>query len=409
MRRLIATLLLVCAPILSQSRDDKWRQDLQFIATSLPKTHPNLFAQMTQADFNQAVVRLNHTIPSKADYEIVVEMARIVAMAGDGHTSLDLRQNRAAFRSYPLRLYWFDDGLYAIAGASSNFGALGKRLVEIGNTPIDQAYALVSTVLSHENDQWVRFQSPDYLVMPEVLYALRIVPDLDKASFVFEDSDGSRFTLDLAATPRGDTASWLAVPHNARPSTPLYRQNSALWYWFDYLPDSKTLYIKCDVCASSPTLPFGDFLSRLGDFLNSHSDINTYVLDVRNNTGGNNLVILPLVQALQDGVAQGALTASQVFVIIGRQTFSAGMNAAIQFKSLGVTLVGEPSGGKPNFFGSPTSLQLPNSALQVSCSTATVRNTGFDGPTLVPDIPVRLTASDYLAERDPALATILAH
>ena len=103
MRRLLVTLLLASAPLLSQTRDDRWRQDLQYLAAALPKTHPNLFAQMTQADFSQAIAQLNDAIPSKADYEIIVEMARIVALAGDGHTSLDLRQNRAVFRSYPLR------------------------------------------------------------------------------------------------------------------------------------------------------------------------------------------------------------------------------------------------------------------------------------------------------------------
>ena len=407
MRRLIATILLLAAPMLSQSRDDKWRQDLQFLSLMLPKTHPNLFAQMKQADFNQAVAQLNDAIPSKADYEIIVEMARIVAMAGDGHTNLDLRQNRAAFRSYPLLLYWFDDGLYAIEGAANVFPALGKKLVQVGDTPIDRAYAAVSTLISHENDQWVKFLSPAYLVMPEVLRALGIVPDLDKAQFVFENSDGSRITLNLVAPARGDTATWLTTPHNSQPATPLYRRNPTLWYWFDYLPDAKLLYIKYNVCASSPTLPFGDFLSKLGDFLGSHT-FSSYVLDLRNNEGGNSAVILPLLQALQDATAAGTINpSSQVFVIIGRETFSSGMNNAIQFKLLGVTLVGEPTGGKPNHFGGPTTLLMPNSGLQVSCSTMLVQFPGFDGSTLPPDVPVALTLNDYLAERDPALAAIL--
>jgi hypothetical protein len=306
MRRLLVTLLLASAPLLSRTRDDRWRQDLQYLAAALPKTHPNLFAQMTQADFTQAIAQLNDAIPSKADYEIIVEMARIVALAGDGHTSLDLRQNRAVFRSYPLRLYWFDDGLYVIEAAVNNYRALGRKLVQIGDTPIDQAYAAVSTLISHENDRWVKFLSPDYLTTPEILRALHIAPDLDRASFAFEDTDGSRFTLDLAAPPRGDTVTSLGVPHKARPAPPLYRRNRSLWYWFDYLPDTKLLYLKYDVCASTPTLPFPDFASQVGDFVNSH-DAQYYVLDLRNNEGGNDAVILPLLQGLQQAIAQAAI------------------------------------------------------------------------------------------------------
>jgi hypothetical protein len=56
----------------------------------------------------------------------------------------------------------------------------------------------------------------------------------------------------------------LAVPHKAQPAPPLYRRNRSLWYWFDYLPDTKLLYLKYDVCASTPTLPFPDFASQVG-------------------------------------------------------------------------------------------------------------------------------------------------
>ena len=61
----------------------------------------------------------------------------------------------------------------------------------------------------------------------------------------------------------------------------------------------------------------------------------------------------------------------------------------------------------PNHFGGPTAITLPNSGLSVNCSTRLVQFPGFDGTSLVPDIPVSFTVSDYLAERDPALAAIL--
>src|SRR5579872_1901791 len=137
MRKAAFVLCLLAAPLLSQSRDDRWRQDLQYLASNLQTTHPNLFFQVKQQDFNQAVAQLDASIPSKADHEIMVEMARIVALAGDGHTSLWLTQNPAGFRTYPLKLYWFDDGLYVTQAASNLASALGTRLVAIGGTPID--------------------------------------------------------------------------------------------------------------------------------------------------------------------------------------------------------------------------------------------------------------------------------
>ena len=96
--------------------------------------------------------------------------------------------------------------------------------------------------------------------------------------------------------------------------------------------------------------------------------------------------------------------ASQVFVIIGRQTFSSAVLNAIDFRSLGATLVGEPGGWKPSGYGEVTNLVLPNSGLQVSCSTR--KFSDVLGNALLPDVPAVLSFADYMAERDPALEAL---
>ncbi len=404
MRKAAFVLILLAAPLLSQSRDDRWRQDLQYLASNLQQTHPNLFFQMSQQDFNQAVAQLDASISSKADYEIMVEMARIVALAGDGHTSLSLTQNRTGFRTYPLKLYWFDDGLYVTQAASNLASALGTRLVAIGGTSIDQAYALAAGAISHDTEIWVKAVSPDYLVTPEILQALGIVPDLDKAAFTFENSDGTRMTLTIAAPARGDTVDWLYLPHHAQPSTPVYLRHPNLYYWFDYLPDSRTLYFQYNRCQEAATLPFAAFLQQLLDFV-AVNDIARFVVDLRNNGGGSTLIIQPLLDAFRQQVARQALDpASQVFVIVGRETFSSAVLNAIDFRSLGATLVGEQGGSKPSGYGTVTILVLPNSGLQVSCSTHKYPDSLGDA--LVPDVPAVLSFADYMAERDPALEAL---
>ncbi len=82
----IAGLVLAgCAPSSAPAatREDKWRQDLKTLATELPRRHKNLFFQMSKDEFEHAVAQLDQQIPSLTDDAIMVNMARIVAMAGD--------------------------------------------------------------------------------------------------------------------------------------------------------------------------------------------------------------------------------------------------------------------------------------------------------------------------------------
>ena len=100
----------------------------------------------------------------------------------------------------------------------------------------------------------------------------------------------------------------------------------------------------------------------------------------------------------------------KVFVIIGRRTFSAAMNAAIDLKkNTKAIFVGEPSRGKPNGYGELGSFRLPNSDLKVECSVEYYNFIPELGDTDYFPLDVRIenSFSDYLAGRDRIMDTIL--
>src|SRR5262245_47903041 len=110
----------------------KWRADLAFAADSLPRAPPNLFHSVTRQAYRAALDSLAKRVPRLAHHEITVELARILAMVGDGHTRLTLPFDPGAgfftghtstaapripglvFRHYPIRLGWFADTLWVI-------------------------------------------------------------------------------------------------------------------------------------------------------------------------------------------------------------------------------------------------------------------------------------------------------
>ena len=62
----------------------QWREDLHFLAQAIAKGHPDAFAKVDEKVFEQAVSNLDKNIPTLKRHEIIVEMARIVALIKDG-------------------------------------------------------------------------------------------------------------------------------------------------------------------------------------------------------------------------------------------------------------------------------------------------------------------------------------
>ena len=103
----------------------------------------------------------------------------------------------------------------------------------------------------------------------------------------------------------------------------------------------------------------------------------------------------------------------KLFVITGRQTFSAAMNFATDMEKLTDALfVGEPTGSSPNFIGEHNPFQLPFSKIQGSCPTRYYQG-GFSSddhrPWIAPDIIANLSSNDFRQNNDPALGAVLTY
>ena len=97
------------------------------------------------------------------------------------------------------------------------------------------------------------------------------------------------------------------------------------------------------------------------------NDVDKLVIDLRWNGGGNNFLNRPLVHGLIrcDKVNQPG----KLFVIVGRNTFSAAQCGATQIERYtDATFVGEPTGSCPNFVGESVMLELPYSKMTASIS-----------------------------------------
>ena len=397
---------------------EQWRADLRFLAEEMPRQHKNLFHTMTREQFESALKKLDSQIPNLSRQQIIVEMARIVAMVGDGHTNISpARDPRIDFRTLPIKLYAFSDGIFVRAATREQSNLVGAKVVKIGKVSINEAYNSVKQIIGRDNEMDIKFFAPFLLVMPEVLNGLGLIDEMENVKFTFE-KQGKQWTTELKPfgkteliTPDTDN-SWIAKDGwiDARDSS-----NSANLLWlkdpnnrfrFEYLPDSKTLYFQLNQVGDKENETLESYVGKLFKFAET-KEIDKFILDLRLNRGGNNY--------LNRSLLLGIIRATKIdqrgkfFTIIGRSTWSAAQMLVNDLEKYTNTIfVGEPSGGKVNSYGDSRRITLPNSGITVRVSSLWWQEDERDTRQWTePTIKAELTFADYQNNRDPAIEAIL--
>jgi hypothetical protein len=398
---LLAVLTVAAQRLPELSREEKWRGDLKYLFVELPKRHKNLFFKITRQQFDREIAGIIELVPKLSDSEIKLALRRLTAMIGDPHTRISYNVGK----TYPVTLYQFSDGVFVVAATEEYKSALGAKLIKIGETDIERAIEAVRPFVTFENEWRFKQQFPDYLTDPENLYLLKILPSANEGDFTFDDRNGNQFVVRLQPVSTKEGIKFI-TPFDSPPGkTPLYLRNPERYYWYEYLPDSKTLYLNYRRCANMPSQPFNRFAAAVSNFMDKNP-VERMVIDLRLNGGGNSIIFEPLIKALsrrRDVNQRGKL-----FVLMGRSTFSSACLNALELKrETKAILVGEPTGQRPNFYGEVETMTLPHSKLRVHFSTRYFKTTDGDPPALAPDIQVEPSSSDYMSGRDPVLERAL--
>ena len=400
---------------------DQWRADLRTMMEALPRVHRNLYHTTSKQAFDSAAAALDARIPTLARHQIILEMARIVALAGDGHTNIyPTRDPAIGFQTLPIAMYLFSDGLYIRSAHQSQASLAGARVVRIGDASPDEALRRVRDVVGRDNEMGARYFAPHLLAMPEVLHALGLAPGVDSARFEVEDASGSRRTVWLrpigpAPLMAGDTdrswrrrAAWVDARVGTAATDPLWLReapDTTLW-WFTTVPGTHTVYAQLNQIRDGAAATLEDFTTRLLGRLDS-ADVDRLVLDLRLDRGGNGELRAPLVRGL---VKSRVNHRGGLYVLMGRATFSAAQFLLDDLDSFSdAVFVGEPSGSKGNAYGDSRQIKLPNSGVTVRASIYYWQHWSPSDTRqwTAPDLAAPLSFADYRANRDPALAAAL--
>jgi hypothetical protein len=413
----------------------QWREDLQFaVDTFLARDRS--FSPKARQQFRNAITELQKTVDGKTDDQIIVQFAKAVALAKNAHTRLYLLRNRSELRRYPIRVWWFSEGLYVVRATPEYSQLLGAKISRIGGRAVESLKRAVDPLFAG-NASWHTYMSAYTMTSPDVLIGLGLIDPRGVAGITFTNRQGKKGKSqleplplrrsdqpteswwDLCPTRPRDDGSWVSALSNDPARLPLYLQNTERQYWSQYLPNGRLFYIQFNRATNAPT---GESLAEFGKRALGElqsAAVDKIVVDLRFNTGGDLSIGRPFIERL---AALAKERKTEVYVITGRATFSAGLFHALQLRQeVNAILVGEPVGDELDFWSEGGNVLTPNSRLSLHYADRfhnmssvarpefrqyLVTDTDLSITKAMPDILVRMSARDYFAGRDPALQAV---
>ncbi len=418
--KIIVALVLVCtlssittSSIFAQEAltAKQWQEDLKYLQSIVHSDFPFLFKKVTAEKFDAEVEKLYAEIPSLEAHEVKVALARIVSLFEYGHTQITF-STVAKSGVLPVNLYHFNDGVYIEGVQKGLEKVLGAKVLRVGDKTVSEALALIKPVVPVENDSYFKAYGLRFLTAPDVLHAQGVIAKKSTTVKMTLEKEGRTFdheftAIDLKDKPRYfnftlPTETWTTIRNTSK--TPLYLKDlKDKLYFFEYLEDSKTVYVRQSSVFNDKNEPLKDFYKRLFSFIDSNS-VDKLVYDVRLNGGGNNYNNLDLIKGL---MARPKINKKgHFFFIIGRDTFSACQNLTNEIERYTeAILVGEPTAENVNFYGDNRKVLLPNSKITAYLSFAwwQDRPQWESRDATLPNIASDMSFEEYKTNQDPAL------
>jgi tetratricopeptide (TPR) repeat protein len=398
------------------SRDDRWRADVKYLVQEAER-HSPIWNECSER-FLAASEELDRSISGLTDLQIVVNVQRLLRLLHDGHAGVDFRTGPPEWsRMLPVAFADFPEGIAVTATAPGHEHLLGVRVTAFDDRPVDAVYAAIEPLVCRDNDYVLKAAIPGWMRRVPLLHAIGLLHEPDAVTLTVERPDGTSADVEVnavdgsgpgvhafASRPEG----WSWLPETIDSPLPLAFKDFDRAYWFEHLPDHATIYFQFNSIADQPEESIAEFSERLIAEIAAH-DVQRLVVDLRWNGGGNTLLSERLVQRIVG--CDRVNRPGHLFVITGRDTFSAAQNTATLLgRHADTVFVGEPSGSRPNFIGETIPFRLPHCGLRVNIADLSWQTSyPFDRRTWIPPLlftPPTLEA--FRANRDPALDAILA-
>jgi hypothetical protein len=433
--QVVALALLASLPLQGQSSSvaDGRRSDLAAFRRDF-FARDNSYSPERRAQANDRLAKLESQVAVVTAAQFELELARIVALADNGHTNSPAVFRSRRYARIPVRFVPFGDQFYVLRTDTAHADLLGARLLSIDGRPMREVRGVAHTLWGGTPSWRDRFV-PFFLESPDQMQALGLATRADAATYRLELPTGRTVERRIVADPPDangefwgsirwlypnplddDRGAWRMLASRER--TPWAFREPATSFRLRIAIELDAMVVQLRANHDGPGQLIAAFLdSTVVEVLRAGPQ--HLILDLRMNGGGDLNNTREFVKKLP------ALVPGRVFVLTSPWTFSAAISTVGYLKQAGgnrVTIVGEMVGDRLEFWAEGSLARFPYSGAAASFSTerhdyrngckafkdchrSVVRNP-ISVPSLAPDIEAPLTIEAFIAGRDPGMEAI---
>ncbi|HSW83811.1 MAG TPA: hypothetical protein VLH12_10070 [Usitatibacter sp.] len=409
-------------------------QDVDYLARLTEEDRS--FSDEARLEFARRVAKLKERAATLSRGELLMGIARALAAADNPHTNVERAYWRAYLNSAPVRLEWFEEGLYIVRARETQASLLGYRVAAIdGKSP-----ELIVRDASHYfggPPEHGRVSSLLVMESPQALHAIYPDAPADRLALSLDDGSGNVANVELPAvdphdappvvkpgrllSPEsdfGEKEPWVGILADRSNFPVSLRKPSQSVYWSRLAAD--VLYLHLWSIHSDTR---GRLDAQLREAFSQASAWRRIVIDLRFDTGGDYPDLYHAIEELPSHLARDG----KVIVITDNTTFSAAIITTALVKHFAgerAVIVGERPRDRLVFWAEGGQMQLPNSKIEIPVSTGlhdwahgcrdparcywpNIWYGGIGVGNVEPDVRVGWRFSDYRRGIDTALARAL--
>ena len=231
----------------SQPNKKQWIEDIDFLIDKAQDIVPGFDSRIDKTVFSNLTEQLKQNLETNSFEEIVFDIQYLLNTIEDEGCNIIPFQKELDIKVLPIKNYWFNDGFFICDVSTDYKNLIGEQIIKINGIEIDEVYSKLKGYLNADNEHYKKYIFPVYSMMPSLLVAAGIGNSATEIQLQF--SSGKEASLKGKSITEYVKLNRQLANDEYFSFTKTDHQNEN--YWFEYVPETKTLFIQLQKIANN--------------------------------------------------------------------------------------------------------------------------------------------------------------